>query len=149
MRRSAVEEVGGFDETLQAAEDWELHTRLAARYPFAVVQEVLVLYRQSPHSLSSHFFLMERNFLTAARKVFRAAPAQLRPLEIEHKGAFYRYLTMRALQSKSTQGQWHAVPRFTALAAWHDPGTLLKEAWRCTLEFVTSLAGRGRSRQVR
>lgn len=42
MRRTAVLEVGGFDETLQAAEDWELHTRLAARHSFAGVAEVVV-----------------------------------------------------------------------------------------------------------
>ena len=134
MRRSAVEEVGRFDETLHAAEDWELHTRLAARYAFAVVPEVVVLYRLSPLSLSSHFLIMERNFVAANRKIFDAAPAHLRSLETQQKASFYRYLKLRAAQSRSTKGRWHAVPRYSALAAWHDPKTFMKEGWNRTLE---------------
>jgi glycosyltransferase involved in cell wall biosynthesis len=136
MRRSAVEEVGRFDETLNAAEDWELHTRLAARYPFAVVPEVVVLYRQSPFSISSHFLLMERDFLAACRKIFAAAPAQFRSLEVRQKSSFYRYLTMRTAMSKSTKGRWRAVPRYSVLAAWHDPRMFLKEAWRRTSKLM-------------
>jgi glycosyltransferase involved in cell wall biosynthesis len=137
MRRSAVEEVGCFDETLHAAEDWELHTRLAAHYAFAVVPEVVVLYRLSPLSISSHFLLMERDFLAACRKIFDAAPANLRSLEIQQKSSFYRYLTVRAALSKSTKGRWRAVPRYSVLAAWHDPRMFLKEALRRALKLVS------------
>jgi glycosyltransferase involved in cell wall biosynthesis len=137
MRRSAIEEVGPFDETLHAAEDWELHMRLAAHHEFAVVPEVVVLYRQSPLSITSHFLLMERNFLAASRKIFDAAPANLRYLEVQQKSSFYRYLTMRAAQSKSTKGKWRAVPRYSVLAAWNDPRMFQKEAWRRALRLVT------------
>jgi glycosyltransferase involved in cell wall biosynthesis len=137
MRLSAVGDVGGFDERLDAAEDWELHTRLAALYPFAVVPEVVVLYRQSPLSITSHFLLMESSFLAASRKIFDAAPANLRSLEVKQKSSFYRYLTMRAAQSKSTKGRWRAVPRYSALAAWHDPRMFVKEAWRRTLKLMS------------
>jgi glycosyltransferase involved in cell wall biosynthesis len=127
MRRAAVEGVGGFDETLEAAEDWELHTHLAARHAFAAVP---VWYRRSPRSLSSQFWLMERNYLTASRKIFAAAPAAARPFEVQAKAAFYRYLLMRAAQSRSTSGKWKAVPRYAALAAWHDPAAMVRAAWR-------------------
>jgi glycosyltransferase involved in cell wall biosynthesis len=137
MRLSAVEELGCFDETLHAAEDWELHTRLAARYPFVVVPEVVVLYRHSPLSITSHFLLMERHFLAACRKIFDAAPGHLRSLEVQQKSSFYRYLTMRAAQSKSTKGRWRAVPRYSLLAAWHDPRMFLKEAWRRASKLMT------------
>jgi glycosyltransferase involved in cell wall biosynthesis len=130
MRRAAVADAGGFDETLEAAEDWELHTRLAARHAFAAVPEVVVWYRRSPRSLSSQFWLMERNYLTASRKVFAAAPAAARPLEGQAKAAFYRYLLMRAAQSRSTSGRWKAVPRYAALAAWHDPVAMMRAAWQ-------------------
>jgi glycosyltransferase involved in cell wall biosynthesis len=138
MRRSAVEDVGGFDETLEAAEDWDLHTRLAARYAFAVVPEVLVLYRQSPLSITSHFLLMERNFLTACGKIFDAAPAKFRSLEVQQKSSFYRYLTMRAAHSKVAKGRWRAVARYSVLAAWHDPRMFLKEARRRVVRLMSA-----------
>ncbi len=129
IRRAALEDVGGFDEALQAAEDWELYTRLAARYAFVTVPEVVVWYRRSPRSLSSHFWLMEANFLLACRKVFDAAPANARFLESLAKGSFYRYLLMRAAQSRTTPGKWRAIPRFAGLAAWHDPVGLFRAGW--------------------
>ena len=130
MRRTAVMEVGGFDETLQAAEDWELHTRLAARHSFAAVAEVVVWYRRSPRSLSSRFWLVEQNFLAANRKVFAAAPAEARGLEGKTRAAFYRYLLQRTMESRSTPGRWQAMPRYAAIAVWSDPWEFLREVWR-------------------
>ncbi len=136
MRRTAVMDLGGFDETLQAAEDWELHTRLAARYSFAVVPEVVVWYRRSPQSLSTRFWLVERNFLAANRKVFAAAPAEAQGLEGKTKASFYRYLLTRALHSRSTAGRWRAVPRYTAIAVWHDPVEFMRDVRRACATFV-------------
>lgn len=133
IRREALERVGGFDESLRAAEDWELYTRLAARYSFVVVPEVIVWYRRTPRSLSSHFWLMERNFLAASRKVFEAVPPKSRFLESYAKASFYRYLLLRAAQSTTTPGKWKALPRFAVLAAWHDPAGMVAACWKyCT-----------------
>jgi glycosyltransferase involved in cell wall biosynthesis len=45
VKRSALLEVGGFDESLAGAQDWDLWLRLAlAAHRFAVVQEPLVIY---------------------------------------------------------------------------------------------------------
>lgn len=129
VKRAALEDVGGYDPTLNAAEDWELYTRLAARYAFVAVPEVVVWYRRSPRSLTSHFWLMETNFLAANRKVFDAAPAKARALESFAKASFYRYLLVRAAQSKTTPGKWRALPRFAGQAAWHDPMGLLQACW--------------------
>jgi glycosyltransferase involved in cell wall biosynthesis len=126
IRRAALQEVGGFDETLEAAEDWELHTRLAAGHAFVAVPEVVVWYRRSPRSLSSRFWLMERNFLAASGKVFAAVAPDLRRLEGRAKGSFYRYLLVRASQSEGTPGKWKALPRYAAYAIWHDPGVVLR-----------------------
>ena len=53
LRRAVIETVGEFDPGLQGVEDWEYFLRAAARWPFAVVPSYQILYRQSPHSLSS------------------------------------------------------------------------------------------------
>jgi glycosyltransferase involved in cell wall biosynthesis len=41
-RREALEAVGGFDERLPSMQDYDLYIRLAQRYPFAWVEEVLL-----------------------------------------------------------------------------------------------------------
>jgi glycosyltransferase involved in cell wall biosynthesis len=51
LRRWALEAVGGFDESLSLAEDYDLWLRLAARFPFAFVPGVVALFRPSPHGL--------------------------------------------------------------------------------------------------
>ncbi|MBN2304804.1 MAG: glycosyltransferase [Anaerolineae bacterium] len=51
IRRQAVLDVGGFSQQLRAAEDWDMWLRLAARYPFGVVNEPLALYRMLPNAM--------------------------------------------------------------------------------------------------
>lgn len=53
VRRQAVLDLGGFDESLRVAEDWDLWLRLAARWPFAAINESLMIYRKRPGSLQS------------------------------------------------------------------------------------------------
>jgi glycosyltransferase involved in cell wall biosynthesis len=53
VRRQAVLDVGGFDESLAVAEDWDLWLRLASRWPFAAINEPLMIYRKRPGSLQS------------------------------------------------------------------------------------------------
>ncbi len=66
FRRHCLEEVGGYDETLAAAqaggcEDWGVALRIAAKYRVAVVQEVLLGYRRRPGSMSSACDTMRRS----------------------------------------------------------------------------------------
>ena len=44
-RRAALEEVGGFDPTLRACEDYDLYLRLSPRHPVAVTQDCIAEYR--------------------------------------------------------------------------------------------------------
>jgi glycosyltransferase involved in cell wall biosynthesis len=53
-KRSAVIEVGAFDEKLAACEDWELWVRLRARYLFTSCNEPLTFYRILPNSSSQN-----------------------------------------------------------------------------------------------
>ena len=53
-RRSAVNEVGAFNEDLAACEDWELWVRLRARFPFTSCGEPLAFYRILPTSSSQN-----------------------------------------------------------------------------------------------
>jgi len=53
VRRQAVLDVGGFNETMGITHDWDLWLRLAARWPFAAINEVQMIYRKRPGSLAS------------------------------------------------------------------------------------------------
>jgi glycosyltransferase involved in cell wall biosynthesis len=53
-KRTAVIEVGAFDEQLAACEDWELWVRLRARHPFTSCEEPLTFYRILPNSSSQN-----------------------------------------------------------------------------------------------
>lgn len=68
VRREALRRVGGFDETLRSAEDYDLWLRLSADARFLFVDTVCAFYRISPDSISSD---LERNFLANERIVRR------------------------------------------------------------------------------
>jgi peptidoglycan/xylan/chitin deacetylase (PgdA/CDA1 family)/2-polyprenyl-3-methyl-5-hydroxy-6-metoxy-1,4-benzoquinol methylase len=54
VRRSIVEDVGGFDTSLHTCEDWDLWQRIArAGARFAALREALALYRMRPRSASN------------------------------------------------------------------------------------------------
>lgn len=53
FRRSSVEEVGLFDETMRATEDRDLWVRIALRYKVALVPEVIAHYRVSPNAMTT------------------------------------------------------------------------------------------------
>ena len=55
IRRALFAELGGFDPSLQTAEDWDLWLRVAARHPIGFVPEPLVQYRLQSGSLSRSY----------------------------------------------------------------------------------------------
>jgi hypothetical protein len=69
MRRPVLEELGGFDESLEAWEDVDLWTRTAERYLFAYVPEVLASYRMNGNGLSSRTMAMALGRLASVKKI--------------------------------------------------------------------------------
>lgn len=58
MKRSAFQELGGFDDTMRSLEDWDLVIRIAKNYKIGFVPEVLVRVPKTPGSIST----MKGNF---------------------------------------------------------------------------------------
>ncbi len=67
-KREAVLAVGGFREDQRVAEDWDLWLRLAARYPFAALDEPLVYYHRLPDGLHSNRLGMARGRLQTVQQ---------------------------------------------------------------------------------
>ena len=69
IRRSALEAVGWYDETLYA-EDWDMWLRLAAAYPILAVPEVLLRYRVHDKNMTAQLAKMEQCMFAVVRKHF-------------------------------------------------------------------------------
>jgi len=70
FRRRVFEELGGFDESLPACEDYDFGLRLAHRYPVLVLAKPLLIKRGGhPDQLSHAFWGMDRFRVTALQKV--------------------------------------------------------------------------------
>jgi glycosyltransferase involved in cell wall biosynthesis/N-acetylneuraminic acid mutarotase len=70
VRKRCVDEVGAFDTTLGAAQDWEFCLRLAARWPFAVVPRYQILYRIWEGAMSANAERCEQACLMICDRAF-------------------------------------------------------------------------------
>ncbi|MEQ8998305.1 MAG: glycosyltransferase [Coleofasciculus sp. B1-GNL1-01] len=126
IRRQALLEVGGFDESLSNAHDWDMWLRLAVRYPFVAVASPQVLYRKSTSSMSANIWGMERSSIQVIEKALNQAPASLQNLKPGILGNRYKYLTYRALEWPLERKKGFAALKFLTTAIRYDPSLLLR-----------------------
>lgn len=74
VRRICLDDVGGFDTVLTHAEDLELWLRIARKYKFGVVKEVLTSYRQHPYNTTKSRDKMLHGLRTVFEKAFAVVP---------------------------------------------------------------------------
>lgn len=97
IRKQALIDVGGFDESLPAAEDWDIFLKLAAKYSFVAVPSPQILYRISANSMSANVVRQEAACLKVLDRAFNQAPKSLQYLKRYSLGNLYKYLTAKAL----------------------------------------------------
>ncbi len=99
VRRSCFEACGMFDQNLGSAfEDWDMWLRIATCYPFKVVKESLVYYRQRSASSSKNWQAMSKSFNLVIEKAFASAPPELLDLKKRSYGLAYMCLAWKPLQ---------------------------------------------------
>ena len=92
INKKALLQLGGFDESLPACEDYDLWLRLCARYPVIYIDEpMLNKYGGHDDQLSTKYWGMDRFRLTALEKIL--ASTSLSPV--------YRELTLATLLQKA------------------------------------------------
>jgi peptidoglycan/xylan/chitin deacetylase (PgdA/CDA1 family)/glycosyltransferase involved in cell wall biosynthesis/2-polyprenyl-3-methyl-5-hydroxy-6-metoxy-1,4-benzoquinol methylase len=88
VRRSAVRDLGGFDEELKSSEDWDLWQRLArAGRRFAQTRKRVAFYRARPGSLSRDLPRAAHAGLAVMRRGHAPDPRVQRPLARHRDGA--------------------------------------------------------------
>ena len=139
IRKEALDQVGGFDESFASADDWDVLLRLAARYPFACVPAVQVLYREHPDSLSFDVSRMEAAALGVCERAFAEAPVHLRHLKRDSMGNLYKYLTARALRGHPSRQRGLQAAGFLWNAVRNDPRLLHTLAFVHTLCLIAAM----------
>ncbi len=106
VRQECFEKVGNFDCNLGSfVEDWDLWLRIAVEYPFKVIKEPLVYYRQHPNSTSKNWDAMEKSFKLVIEKAFKTAPKELQYLKSQSYGLANFVLAWKPLQTQNPDYQ--------------------------------------------
>lgn len=120
----ALAEVGGFDESLVAGQDWDMWLRLAARYQFVVVPSPKVLYRKSLNSWSSNFARREVGFRQVIEKALARSPESIQQLKRTIIANRYKCLVADTLEGVPGRERGLAAMRFLGTAIKNDPSLL-------------------------
>lgn len=120
IRKSALTEVGGFDESLTHSEDRDLWLRLAARYHFVAVPSPQILYRVSRSSASANVLRMEEGCLKFVEKAFTQAPKSLQYLQKHSVANIYKGLTFKVLEGVPGRQQGITAARLLWLTVGYD-----------------------------
>jgi glycosyltransferase involved in cell wall biosynthesis len=104
MRKSAVEEAGGYDASLrdrkaQGCEDYLLYFRIAERHHIGVVPEYLTGYRQTSDNMSSDVLQMLRSFEIVAAEMRERHPALAKRID-QGERHLIQWLIDRALSAR-------------------------------------------------
>ena len=124
FRKQVFKAVGPFDETLTAAEDWDMFLRVALDHTFVAVPKVQVLYRLSPQSMSANLKRQERESLRVLTQAFARAPQLPWRKKRKSLAQVYRYLTFKALESCFTRRRAWAAAKYLGQALYQDPQQL-------------------------
>ncbi len=121
FRRSCVDEVGLFDETMRATEDRDLWLRIALRHEVAFIPKILAYYRVSPNSMSTDPERMFQAQLQFINKHYGAEGCGFLSRQI----ALARAYKQRAEGFKRQNRNWDAVmSSLRSVANYPDPDNL-------------------------
>ncbi len=120
VRRSVLDNVGPFDESLSTSADWDMWRRIACHTTIDVVSEPLVLYRQHTNAMHTNVETFERDILRAFESMFADPAARaVHPLERRCYGKLYLTLAGSYLRAGNVKKSLGCLA--SALKAW-PPG---------------------------
>ncbi|MDY6936872.1 MAG: glycosyltransferase [Cyanobacteriota bacterium] len=140
IKASALAEVGKFNPDVVPTEDWDMWLRLAAKYDYAVVPSVQVLYRQLVGSGSHNIAKMEVASTRTLNLAFQDAPESLRYLEPFCWGNRYKCFAWKALEGKPERQRAIMGAKFLWRAIGYDVRLWQQRAtWKMWLKVLLAL----------
>ncbi|MBW4568369.1 MAG: glycosyltransferase [Tolypothrix carrinoi HA7290-LM1] len=125
IRSEAFNTVGGFDESLPVAEDWDMWLRISAYYEFVLVPEVKIFYRVQANSLSTNLVQMEIDSLQVIERAFTHPKAKsLQHLKKNSLALLYKYLTFKAIENHDEKQHSLKAAQFFWNCIRYDPSVL-------------------------
>ena len=138
FRTAAVKKVGGFDQSLLYAEDWELYVRVACVGPFLHCGNTVMDYRLHAASAMNNKSLTHRHFEPALSKVFDV-PAERYGISAQTLKSYEHRMRIRVheviiLKSKGLKTQLRNVQRImTTLSHSNLEPALIKATFKSIL----------------
>ncbi len=139
IRRSVLESIGMYDESLATMADWDLLLRLRQVTEFAHVPQRLAAYRRYPGTMSRSVAMLERESLQVLDKTFRRPELPERWRRLEGKSRAWNDLVLSG--SHLELGHVGAAARFGLRAVRRDPrliGRFLATPLRRTRRLATA-----------
>lgn len=95
IKKNCFEEAGLFDETMPASQDWDMWIRIARKFEFDFVQEILARYYFQPDSISRNIESIKRAHMLIYRKYSPFIEALPKSMQVEHYFYEGRYFLWR------------------------------------------------------
>jgi glycosyltransferase involved in cell wall biosynthesis len=130
IRKQALNQVGGFDSSINSVADWDMWLRLAARYQFVAVPLPQILYRVSARSMSAQIKNQERECLKFIEKAFKSAPESLQHLKRKTLAELYKYLMWKIFQQQPHHKQGLILIKYLINYSTHEP------EWNKEIKFI-------------
>lgn len=149
IRRTALDAVGDFDESLVGGQDWDMWLRLAAKFPFTVVPSPQILYRKYPNSnsWSNNVERQEIGFKRVIEKALAEAPDSVKRHQKNIISNRYKCLIVDALERPAGRKRALTTARFLWIALKNDP-SLIRARVLAKVVFKTALVGLLSDRQA-
>jgi glycosyltransferase involved in cell wall biosynthesis len=121
VRQSLMQELGGYDETMLHAEDYDLWWRLSCRSRLATLPDLLLLRREDNRPRITNVY-REEQLKTSLRIAFRAVQESIGNSSISFEEAYQRFwwTYLQLLDRKAYQQFWLARYGKQAELRWED-----------------------------
>lgn len=91
FRKSCIEKVGLFDETITRMTDWEFYLRFSVYFKYWGIDEYLIKYRVHKKTMSNDFELFENSGFKILNRVFQMKDIETRHLRLVNMAYAMRY----------------------------------------------------------
>ena len=137
IRKEALIKVGGFDESLLRAADWDMWLRLAASYHFVTVPSAQILYRLSANSMSENVHKQAGYRIKVLQKAFANAPESLQYLRQCSFSNMYKYLMFKCFEGSLRKEKAVTAAKLLWLAIKNEPSWLRSRViWKVLLKII-------------